>query len=394
MKSPNRPPRRSRGPATFGCLDRTACCAATRRLPPMLSGCSTVGAPANTGKLYFEVTVSATFQYMGVGVVDEDSSFSASIGGGAYHGAVLDSFVGDVYLNNAQQSGKGVSFGANDVVQVAVDLDARLFWVRKNGTGDWNTTANANPATGAGGISLATLGAWIAPYVWVSAANNQSATANFGASAFAYTPPTGFSGWPAKTDYTHSTFTAHTKGANTSLSNGNLTVTSGAASQQMARALWHRFSGKYYFEVTVGTANGSTYAVGLAIGGTNFARSFGNAASGVANDEMCWERGGNVYVQGSGVPWSFIGYVAGDVLSIAVDFDNRTFWVRKNGGNWNNDANANPATNTNGRSVPNWARPHVPAWGTNGNGDSASFNFGASAFAYTVPSGFTAGWPV
>jgi hypothetical protein len=94
------------------------------------------------------------------------------------------------------------------------------------------------------------------------------------------------------------------------------------------------------------------------------------------------------------VPWSFTGYVAGDVLSIAVDFDNRAFWLRKNGGNWNGDPAADPATNTNGRSVPNWARPHAPAWGTNGNGDSATFNFGASAFAYTVPSGFTAGWPV
>ena len=68
-------------------------------------------------------------------------------------------------------------------------------------------------------------------------------------------------------------------------------------------------------------------------------------------------------------------------------------WASVNGGPWNGDAAANPATGAGGVDLtacePNALFPmvHTSAIAT------TTFNFGNAAFAYAVPSGFTAGWP-
>ena len=63
------------------------------------------------------------------------------------------------------------------------------------------------------------------------------------------------------------------------------------------------------------------------------------------------------YVSGVGVIWyngSSTGKTlggsatAGDFVCVAVDMDNKRFWARRNAGNWNGDATANPATNVGG----------------------------------------------
>lgn len=50
---------------------------------------------------------------------------------------------------------------AGSVVQHAVDLDARMYWVRLDG-GPWNGNINANPTTGIGGIDVSGLGSGFA----------------------------------------------------------------------------------------------------------------------------------------------------------------------------------------------------------------------------------------
>lgn len=85
------------------------------------------------------------------------------------------------------------------VVCCAVDLDARLVWFRVGAAGNWNANAANNPATGVGGVSIATvgLGQGIDAYPWVFMGNvGNSVTANFGASAFTGAVPSGYtSGW-------------------------------------------------------------------------------------------------------------------------------------------------------------------------------------------------------
>ena len=76
----------------------------------------------------------------------------------------------------------------------------------------------------------------------------------------------------------------------------------------------------------------------------------------------------------------------------AVDCDNSKFWCRKDGGNWNNNGSANPATNTGGVTLP--AGLVYLVVGCRSSGEWVDLNLGQNTFAQSVPSGFTSGWPV
>jgi hypothetical protein len=78
------------------------------------------------------------------------------------------------------------------VVCIAFDVGARLAWFRKGAAGNWNGSASANPAIGAGGVAC-TLGDGIPLYPAVSfGGTGNVATANFGDTAFTGTVPSGF----------------------------------------------------------------------------------------------------------------------------------------------------------------------------------------------------------
>ncbi len=71
---------------------------------------------------------------------------------------------------------------------------------------------------------------------------------------------------------------------------------------------------------------------------------------------------------------------------------NYHLWVRKDGGDWNADPTADPATGVGGIDfspvIPNLVAPIVQ-----GSDTSQTCNFGQNPFAYSVPSGFMPGWP-
>jgi hypothetical protein len=99
------------------------------------------------------------------------------------------------------------SWVVNDRIDIAVDVDARLIWARRNG-GNWNSSGTANPATGVGGQLFEgsysgdtdTLGTRMWPAVSLAGYQDQI-TCNFGATAFVGTPPSGFAGWSSTYDY-------------------------------------------------------------------------------------------------------------------------------------------------------------------------------------------------
>ncbi|MEI9966587.1 MAG: hypothetical protein WDN67_03030 [Candidatus Moraniibacteriota bacterium] len=70
---------------------------------------------------------------------------------------------------------------------VAFDTTLSKVWFGVNGT--WSGSGTQNPATGQGGISVP-LDKY---YPHVAADKNDVLTVNFGATAFAHTPPAGFS---------------------------------------------------------------------------------------------------------------------------------------------------------------------------------------------------------
>ena len=87
------------------------------------------------------------------------------------------------------------AYASGNVVGMAVDLTAGLVWWR-TGAGNWNGSGTANPATGAGGFSIAAY-TGTPHHIIVSGDNGHVATVNFGATAFANAAPSGFVAWDA-----------------------------------------------------------------------------------------------------------------------------------------------------------------------------------------------------
>jgi uncharacterized protein (TIGR02217 family) len=77
---------------------------------------------------------------------------------------------------------------------IAVDLGAKLIWFRNGASGNWNGSGTANPATGVGGFSIASLvNPGLGLFACCGATGvNVAMTANFGGSAFTGAVPSGF----------------------------------------------------------------------------------------------------------------------------------------------------------------------------------------------------------
>ncbi|MBR1164232.1 SPRY domain-containing protein [Bradyrhizobium elkanii] len=181
--------------------------------------------------------------------------------------------------------------------------------------------------------------------------------------------------------------------SNATLSNANLTATRSSTSTGGAASTSYQSSGQFYFEFIVGASHGSTDFVGVmaASYGYFFAVN-GNTGAGSG----VWLGTGAITTNGGTVATLGAASASGNVIGVAIDCDNDRIWFRLNGGNWNADPTANPATNAGG--VALIAASYAPAvafspYGSPTIGDNITTNLGASAFSGAVPFGFTAGWP-
>lgn len=152
-----------------------------------------------TGKYYFEITWSAitTGINLGIGIGTTASTYT-NMGNGGTTGVELYR-TNSVWSNGSSiATFSGGSYGAGQVVGVAVDLDNRRIWFRLAPSGNWNDNATYNPATNVGGLTIPA--GTMVPFVTfggTSGAINNVVTANFGASSFTGAVPSGFtSGWP------------------------------------------------------------------------------------------------------------------------------------------------------------------------------------------------------
>lgn len=153
--------------------------------------------PQTTGKFYFEVAWShATSADSGCGLAKLTATYSglisnASNGVITYHGFGI--------FNNGTNTGVNPgAINSGSTVGIAVDLTGSLIWYTLDGT-HWNSTSSTtnNPSTGVGGVSISGItGGNLYPVV-INNAAVEAGTTNFGASAFTYSVPSGFtSGWP------------------------------------------------------------------------------------------------------------------------------------------------------------------------------------------------------
>lgn len=145
-----------------------------------------------TGKFYCEFTLTTgSAGSDGCGICNSSFVFDgpAFLGGNT---AVGGSYFNDNSINGiAGITGAG-TFTSGDVIGMAVDVGAALIWFRKNG-GLWNADAVANPAIGTNGGGVSAAGALFAAVEGEVSGNVW--TANFGATAYAQTPPIGFGNW-------------------------------------------------------------------------------------------------------------------------------------------------------------------------------------------------------
>lgn len=167
------------------------------------------------------------------------------------------------------------------------------------------------------------------------------------------------------------------------LSNSDLTATVAAgATGNGTQVIGKRgaTSGKKYFAATIGAVAPAT-GIGIGLATDTFAVAItylgGNASS------LCLY-GSNVVALNGAVVANYFTLAAGDVVEFAVDLGTKRAWWRKNGGLWNNDASANPATGVNGLDISAMTgTSFYPALSLQGTGEAWTLSNGL-----TPPSGF------
>ncbi len=164
-------------------------------------------------------------------------------------------------------------------------------------------------------------------------------------------------------------------------SNGNKTVTNDVFNTYgVARSTVSASSGKKYWEMFISAFSVAAVTEGIANRDATLTSYLGTDTAG-----MGWGGDGAIY---GGAGGAIQTWADGDTLCFALDIDNGNIWFRTNGGNWNNSATANPATNTEGKAISPVTAPFYAATSLYRDDDYAILNLGATPFAQAVPAGF------
>ena len=133
---------------------------------------STIG--ASTGKWYAEIRIDASSQpdvIIGVGSnIENINRLGTYLGTGSDPTSIgYFSADGEKYINDVSSS-YGNSYGNNDIIGVAMDLDNNKLYFSKNGT--WQNSAN--PSTGTNGVSISSASSTTAGFYFFSFSDNWS----------------------------------------------------------------------------------------------------------------------------------------------------------------------------------------------------------------------------
>lgn len=147
------------------------------------------------GKFYFELRFnSATPTSVAMGIATGAASLTGAASTGA--NAAIVNGAGTVNVNGTNL-GTGLlgAFSNGGTLCVAWDVGAQHIWFRNGAAGNWNGSGTADPVTGVGNFSVAALGTGTKFVYAGGVATGTSAIANFGASAFVGTIPSGYGPW-------------------------------------------------------------------------------------------------------------------------------------------------------------------------------------------------------
>ena len=152
--------------------------------------------------------------------------------------------------------------------------------------------------------------------------------------------------------------------------------------------------GKWYYECKVSEACNTTETL---IGISSFHTTSATAALGATVDAYGYYGAGHIRTNNGNAISSLSTYTAGDIISVAFDLDNNKFYVRKNGGSWENSGDpesgstgtgAQSITASGSQTVANNIGGYFPAVGDYDSTDGGTFqlNFGGCS-AFSVSSG-------
>jgi hypothetical protein len=342
-----------------------------------------------SGKYYFEVTMTNIHgNFDCCGILTQAGTYTNLVTGSSNCMTTFKSS-GAIYSNNVS-SGKTLgAIAAGDIIGIAVDLDARKGWMRKN-SGPWNGDLTHNPATSAGGVPLPPTVAF-SPAIGfggTGTAANDAMTANFGSGAVPYlTPaPAGFNTWPASPPPVLATFDGLLTSVTLSGPHNLIVTHTTNTTNSGARSTALKTSGKYYFEVTSNKSIGQSDPAGI----ITSVGTYSNFVSSGAQSVAVFRSTGNIL---GGTPnTKTVGPIAdGDVKCVAFDATNRLVWIRKNNGLWNGDALADPVTGAGGV-LANYTDSFAPCVGFGGTStainDQQTANFGQTPYVFSVPAGY------
>jgi hypothetical protein len=116
------------------------------------------------------------------------------MGNGA-HNVGMNSSSASIFYNGGTPGAVTAVLGNGDRHCVAVDVGAKLLWIRVN-SANWNNSGTANPATAAEGVDISGVTGDLYIFCDVETAAT-TGTLNTGATAFTHTAPSGFGNWTA-----------------------------------------------------------------------------------------------------------------------------------------------------------------------------------------------------
>ena len=155
------------------------------------------------------------------------------------------------------------------------------------------------------------------------------------------------------------------------LSNGNLTFTTGASGYSVLSTTG-KSTDKWYWEITVNSETGGGVMTGIGL----ITMGLSSYPGADANGWAYWGNNGNKFNNGSGVAYGS-SYPAGTVIGVYLDAGAGTVGFLRN----NIDQ---------GQAFSGLSGTIYAATG-NTNATNITANFGATAFTYSPPSGYTAG---
>lgn len=185
-----------------------------------------------------------------------------------------------------------------------------------------------------------------------------------------------------------------TAGSNIEITNGGLSARQKFGRQNSVlstRTIGTNQTVMYSVEITAASGNYSGVVIGFGTTSTNVSEGNGQFGNYIGNDAYSFGLAGDgvMYYGGSSQSTGLPTFGAlGDIIDIAI-YEGHGWWARVNGGYWNNNSSANPATNTGGLiggvlSLVN-LYPGATPFGLNTEGEITIH----TTSTYSIPTGYT-----